>query len=167
MPTRTEEVITVIVKINGDIISNDLKEVYDWFGFDSTCPADIVQAIQSKPKGEKLEIKIDSGGGVVDDGKGVVFILRGRDDGRITHPLCPNHTYEKIIALSFFMDFINVCRSVHVVFVFVDANLLQASQSGQGFLGQKRRLSNFLTVKCQIFLHFGLRKRVCVEINFD
>ena len=73
----------MIVKINGDIISNDMKEVYDWFGFESTCPADIVQAIQEKPKGEKLEIKINSGGGFVDDGKEIYSILRGRDDVHI------------------------------------------------------------------------------------
>ena len=73
----------MIVKVNGDIISNDLKEVYDWFGFESTCPADIVDAIQTKPEGEKLEIKINSGGGLVDDGKQIYSILRGRDDVHI------------------------------------------------------------------------------------
>ena len=73
----------MIVKVNGDIISNDLKEVYDWFGFESTCPADIIDAINAKPEGEMLEIKINSGGGFVDDGKEIYSILRDRTDVHI------------------------------------------------------------------------------------
>lgn len=73
----------VIVKVNGDIISNNLKEVYDWFGIESTCPADIENAIKEKPDGEMLEIKINSGGGYVDDGKEIYSILRGRTDVHI------------------------------------------------------------------------------------
>ena len=68
------------IKINGDIVSNDLKEVYQFFGFECTCPADIRDAINTLPKGETLDVKINSGGGYVDDGKEIYSILRGRSD---------------------------------------------------------------------------------------
>ncbi len=80
MPTRTKEVRIVELKINGDIISNDLKEIYDWFGFESTCPADVMEAIAGLSEGETLDVKINSGGGYVDDGKEIYSILRGRSD---------------------------------------------------------------------------------------
>lgn len=45
------------VKINGHIIPNDYKEVYDWFGMESTCPADITAALD-EAKGEPVDIEI-------------------------------------------------------------------------------------------------------------
>ena len=68
------------IKINGDIVSNNLKEVYQFFGFECTCPADVRDAINTLPKGETLDVKINSGGGYVDDGKEIYSILRGRSD---------------------------------------------------------------------------------------
>ena len=73
----------MILKINGDIIPNDLKEIYDWFGCESTCPADVTGAIEKLPKGEKLEVKINSGGGYVEDGKEIYSVLRQRNDVEI------------------------------------------------------------------------------------
>lgn len=68
----------MIVKVNGDIIGNDWKEVYDWFGLESTCPGDIEAAIAGLPAGEKLEIKINSGGGDVFAGQEIYSLLRGQ-----------------------------------------------------------------------------------------
>ena len=34
----------MILKINGDIVSNDWKMIYDWFGIDCTVPKDVVTA---------------------------------------------------------------------------------------------------------------------------
>ena len=70
----------MILKINGDIINNDWKDVYNWFGFESTCPLDVQNAIASLPKGENLEVKINSGGGMVTAGQEIYSMLRARKD---------------------------------------------------------------------------------------
>lgn len=66
----------MMVKINGDIVSNDMKEIYDWFGYECTCPSDITNAIEAMSEGETLDVRINSGGGLVDDGKQIYSILR-------------------------------------------------------------------------------------------
>ena len=40
--------------INGDITSNDMQEIYDWFGYDATSPKKVRDALDNKPDGEKL-----------------------------------------------------------------------------------------------------------------
>lgn len=70
----------MIVNVKGDIIPNDYKSIYDWFGFDSCCPRDITSAIEAKPEGEKLEVKINSPGGVVTAGQEIYTLLADRDD---------------------------------------------------------------------------------------
>ena len=62
----------MILKINGDIIGNDWKEIYDWYSIESTCPLDVQNAIASLPKGENLEVKINSGGGMVTAGQEMI-----------------------------------------------------------------------------------------------
>ena len=70
----------MVVKINGDIVSNDWKAIYDWFKMDSFSPSDLEAAIERLPKGEALEIKINSPGGDVWAGQEIYTMLRGRDD---------------------------------------------------------------------------------------
>lgn len=70
----------MIVNVNGDIVSSDEKWFYDYFGYEAFCPKDLRKAIEELPEGEKLEIKINSGGGSVFAGKEIYAILRARDD---------------------------------------------------------------------------------------
>lgn len=73
----------MIVQIKGDIIPNDYKEIYNWLGFESTSPSDINFAISQMEKGDKLQVKINSGGGSVGAGQEIYSILRGRNDVEI------------------------------------------------------------------------------------
>jgi len=50
------------LEIKGAIISNDDKMVYDWFGYESTSPKDVLTFL-SDAKGQEIEIDINSGGG--------------------------------------------------------------------------------------------------------
>ncbi len=70
----------MILKINGDIVGNELKEVYDWFGFECACPADVRAALETMPEGDRLQVKINSGGGDVLAGQEIYSELRNRDD---------------------------------------------------------------------------------------
>lgn len=73
----------MVIKINGDIIGNDWKQVYDWFGIEATCPADVSGAISAIPEGEKLEVKINSGGGDAIAGQEIYSMLRKCQDVEI------------------------------------------------------------------------------------
>ncbi|MBQ0079685.1 MAG: Clp protease ClpP [Eubacterium sp.] len=70
----------MIFKINGDIIGNDWKEVYDWFGIENTCPSDVLKALAEMPDGDRLQVKINSGGGDVMAGQEIYSVLRARND---------------------------------------------------------------------------------------
>ena len=74
------EVKVVQIDVRGDIISNDDKWIYDWLDWDSTSPADIKNALMTKPQGEKLTVLINSGGGSVMAGQEIYSMLHGRDD---------------------------------------------------------------------------------------
>ena len=54
--------------LKGDIISNDYKWAYDWFGLDSTCPADAKAVVDAMEDGEDLDVYINSPGGDVQAG---------------------------------------------------------------------------------------------------
>lgn len=62
-----EEVNKVARKgsIKGQIISNDYKWAYDWFGYDSTCPNDIVSLLNEVNGKEDIILEMNSGGGSV------------------------------------------------------------------------------------------------------
>lgn len=64
------------VQIRGDIISNNLKWIYDWLEWDATCPKDIKDAITSLETGEELRILVNSGGGDVFAGQEIYSLLR-------------------------------------------------------------------------------------------
>lgn len=53
------------IYIKGDIISNDSKWIYDYFGWDSTAPSDIIQVLNEVNGSEDIIIEMNSGGGSV------------------------------------------------------------------------------------------------------
>lgn len=71
------------IDVNGDIISNDDKWIYDWLEWDSTCPNDIKNALATKPENEKLTVLVNSGGGSVMAGQEIYSLLSGRNDVEI------------------------------------------------------------------------------------
>lgn len=70
----------MILRINGDIVGNDMKEIYSWFGLECTCPSDVLSAIETMPEGDRLQVKINSGGGDVLAGQEIYSALRSRND---------------------------------------------------------------------------------------
>ncbi len=71
------------INVNGDIISNDDKWIYDWLEWDATCPNDIKNALAIKPENEKLTVLVNSGGGSVMAGQEIYSLLSGRNDVEI------------------------------------------------------------------------------------
>ncbi len=63
------------VNIKGPIISSDEKWIYDWFGIEATCAADIEKAINDA-NGEELEVMVNSPGGYVDVGSEIYTLLK-------------------------------------------------------------------------------------------
>lgn len=53
----------MIIDINGDIVNDDCKEVYEWCGYTATCPKDVKSQIRDAPKGETIYVNINSPGG--------------------------------------------------------------------------------------------------------
>lgn len=70
----------MILKINGDIVGNDWKEIYQWFGLECSTPGDVQKALAELPKGDRLQVKINSCGGEVFAGQEMYTMLRGRRD---------------------------------------------------------------------------------------
>lgn len=64
-------------KINGVIISNDSKWIYDLFEMSSTCPKDIESVIDTSGKDEEIEVVINSPGGSVYAGSEIYALLNG------------------------------------------------------------------------------------------
>lgn len=64
------------MQINGEIVMSDDKWIYDWFGLESTAPADIRTALSGLEDGEELTLEINSGGGVVWAGFEIYSLLR-------------------------------------------------------------------------------------------
>lgn len=63
-------------EIRGDIISNDIKWIYDWLEWESTCPNDIRTIIETLDDGEELRVLVNSGGGDVFAGQEIYTLLR-------------------------------------------------------------------------------------------
>ncbi len=70
----------MVLKINGDIVGNEWKEVYEWFGFECSTPGDVQRALAELPKGDRLQVKINSGGGEVLAGQEMYTMLYNRSD---------------------------------------------------------------------------------------
>lgn len=62
--------------LRGPMIPNDYKWYYDWFGEDSTCPADLKKILDTFQPGDELEVFINSPGGVIDVGSELYTMLR-------------------------------------------------------------------------------------------
>lgn len=62
--------------LRGVMIPNDYKWYYDWFGEDSTCPADLKKIMDIFQPGDELEVYINSPGGVIDVGSEIYTMLR-------------------------------------------------------------------------------------------
>lgn len=62
--------------LRGVMIPNDYKWYYDWFGEDSTCPADLKKIMDIFLPGDELEVYINSPGGVIDVGSEIYTMLR-------------------------------------------------------------------------------------------
>ena len=68
------------LKINGTIIPNEYKKVYDHFGIDATCPNDVLEALGDD---QDVTIQINSGGGLVNAGQEIYHELTQRI-GKVT-----------------------------------------------------------------------------------
>lgn len=76
-----EEVKEVaVIKVSGDIISNDDKWIYDWFEMDATCPKDIESVLEKAEPEEEIEVLVNSGGGSVFAGSEIYSKLRARQN---------------------------------------------------------------------------------------
>lgn len=65
------------VTVNGDIICNDMKWIYDWLEYESCCPADIRKAVaELTDENEELKVIINSPGGDVQAGQEIYSILK-------------------------------------------------------------------------------------------
>jgi ATP-dependent Clp protease protease subunit len=86
------EVMTVNLKLKGELISDEWAEVYREFGFYTGyyCPADITRAIDALNQGEELVLEINSIGGMVDAANEIYATLAK----------CPNPTRAEIQSLA-------------------------------------------------------------------
>lgn len=65
------------VTVNGDIICNDMKWIYDWLEYESCCPADVKNVIaELTDENEELKVIINSPGGDVQAGQEIYSILK-------------------------------------------------------------------------------------------
>lgn len=64
------------ISVKGEIITNDNKWIYDYFGMDSTCPKD-VESLLAKANGGDVIVDINSGGGDIFAGSEIYTMLRG------------------------------------------------------------------------------------------
>lgn len=68
-----------VINIKGDIVENDDKWIYDWFGVEAVCPRDIRELMEAAQDQEPIEVLINSGGGSVMAGQEIYSILKGND----------------------------------------------------------------------------------------
>lgn len=65
------------INVNGDIICTDMKWIYDWLEYESTCPADVKNVIaELTDENEELKVIINSPGGDVQAGQEIYSILK-------------------------------------------------------------------------------------------
>lgn len=62
------------VKISGAIVRNDDKWIYDWLGYDATCPKDVEEGLNDV-KGEPVTLQINSGGGDIGAGNEIAYMV--------------------------------------------------------------------------------------------
>ena len=64
------------IDIRGTIIPNDYKRVYDWYGFDSTCPRDVSTVLDRMMDADEVYVYINSPGGHIEPGSEIYTLLR-------------------------------------------------------------------------------------------
>lgn len=68
------------INIRGRMIPNDYKWYYDYFGEDSTCPADVQKVLDILQDEDEIEVFINSPGGVIDVGSEIYTLLRSHSE---------------------------------------------------------------------------------------
>lgn len=68
------------IRVNGSIVRNSDKWIYDWFGIEATCPKDINDALE-KANGQDVDVEINSGGGDIFAGSEIYTALRSYKGG--------------------------------------------------------------------------------------
>jgi ATP-dependent protease ClpP protease subunit len=63
------------ITVNGTIVSNNDKWINDWCGFDSTCPKDVIKAMDDAA-GDDITLLVNSGGGDLDAGNEIYSALK-------------------------------------------------------------------------------------------
>lgn len=66
----------ITIEVNGAIVGNDDKWIYDWYEYDSTCPKDVKNLLAKARKGEEVEVLINSPGGSVFAGSEIYTVLK-------------------------------------------------------------------------------------------
>ncbi|MCM1264320.1 MAG: Clp protease ClpP [Butyrivibrio sp.] len=68
------------INIRGVLIPNNYKWYYDFFGEESTCPADVQKVLDAFQDGDEIEVYINSPGGVIATGSEIYSLLKSRKD---------------------------------------------------------------------------------------
>lgn len=63
------------IDVKGVIVGNDDKMVYDYFNLESTCPKDVITAME-RAKGQSVEVFVNSGGGDIFAGSEIYTELK-------------------------------------------------------------------------------------------
>lgn len=72
------------IDIRGPIIDDDDQMIYDWFGIKATSPTKVKRLLDKNPKGERIEVSINSGGGSVFAGSEIYTMLKECNEDVIT-----------------------------------------------------------------------------------
>ena len=94
------------VTLNGCVVSDDDKWLYDWFGVQAFTPGMVRQAIQDNPEGEDLIFEVNSPGGYVEAGHEMYSVLRSAH-GRI-------HTVAEVQSVAASAASVMICGCDHV-----------------------------------------------------
>lgn len=70
------------INIQGDIVENDDKWIYEWFDMEATCPRDVKDILEAAKENEPIEVLINSGGGSVMAGQEIYSALK--ENSRVT-----------------------------------------------------------------------------------
>lgn len=65
-----------MIDIRGDIVDDDDKWIYDWFGMSATCPKDVKSIMEAASEEEEIEVLVNSGGGSVMAGQEIYSALK-------------------------------------------------------------------------------------------
>ena len=111
------------INLRGVLIPNDYKFYYDYWGEDSTCPADVQKVLDAFQDGDEIEVYINSPGGVIDVGSEIYTLLRGKQNQvkiYITGEAC---SAASIVAMSAYCEMApTALMMVHCVSTYASGN---------------------------------------------